>query len=198
MRLSLTSVLTFVTLTLAQNSSLVDVISSQADLSTLLDILSISPDLVATLGNASNITIFAPTNSAFAAIPANSTQGLAIAARDINVTTSLLNYHVLQGNYSSSNFTETPMYYPTLFDNRSIIANIPQANITGGQNLGLFRNGSTYQVISGQLQTSNVVQAVSVNLILTAIFSPITNSITRISPSVASRFTKSTRSSAFR
>ncbi|PNS17747.1 Periostin [Sphaceloma murrayae] len=143
----------------AAQSPLVDLLRTQPDLSSLLDILSISPELVNTLSNANNITIFAPVNSAFAAVPPDTAEGLAISSRDPNGTTTLLNYHVAQGTYPSSSFTDTPFYTPTLFDSRSIIFNNPRTNVTGGQNLGLFRDGQQFQVLTGELQTSNVIQA---------------------------------------
>ncbi|TKX25193.1 fasciclin domain-containing protein 3 [Elsinoe australis] len=158
MRHSIPFLLPFAALAAAQ-SPLVDLLSSQPDLSSLLDILTITPELVNTLSNANNITIFAPVNSAFAAIPPDTAEGVAISTRDPNGTSTLLNYHVLQGSYPSSAFQETPLYYPTLFDNRSIIFDNPRTNVTGGQNVGLFRNGSQFQVVRGELQTSNVIQA---------------------------------------
>ncbi|KAG8623694.1 hypothetical protein KVT40_008670 [Elsinoe batatas] len=158
MLLSTSSVLLFAGLGAAQNA-LVDFITSQPDLSFLADVLTIVPELVTTLGSANNITIFAPTNTAFEAIPPDTAEGLAISTRDPNGTSTLLNYHVLRGGFPSSAFTETPLYYPTLFDNRSIIFNNARTNVTGGQNVGLFRNGTQFQVISGELQTSNVIEA---------------------------------------
>ncbi|KAF2222112.1 FAS1 domain-containing protein [Elsinoe ampelina] len=158
MLLSTSSVLLFAGLGAAQNA-LVDFITSQPDLSFLADVLTIVPELVTTLGSANNITIFAPTNTAFEAIPPDTAEGLAISTRDPNGTSTLLNYHVLRGGFPSSAFTETPLYYPTLFDNRSIIFDTARTNVTGGQNVGLFRNGTQFQVISGELQTSNVIEA---------------------------------------
>ena len=155
------SLLAFACLSTAH--TLTSILESQLDLSTLLDALTTVPELAATLSNATNITILAPVNAAFAALSPDTAEGLALSTRDPNGTSTLLNYHVIQGTYPSSAFTSVANYVPTLFDNRSVIFNNPRTNVTGGQNLGLIRADDSYQIISGELSISNVIQSVSIS-----------------------------------
>lgn len=145
----------------AAQNALVDLLGTQPDLSTLADALSIVPDLVGVLGNATNITILAPVNDAFARVSNDTAEGLALSTRDANGTAALLSYHVLNGSYPSSSFTDVATYYSTLFNQDALIMGTVRTNVTAGQNLGLVRDGGNYTIISGELQTSNVVQAAS-------------------------------------
>lgn len=105
--------------TIAQTPSLTDLLTNTPNLSSLLDIVSGYPDLVETLGGASDITIFAPDNDAFAAIP----QGL-----DPDTIRAVLTYHVVQGVFRSGDFTDDNRALTTLLaDNPAFV------NVTGGQ-----------------------------------------------------------------
>lgn len=145
----------------AQNA-LTDYLGSQPDLSTLLGALSSVPDLVQTLVKAGpNLTILAPTNEAFAAVPADSDEGTAIASGDKNGISAILAYHVLGGTYLSGQIEETANYVPSLLSPNFTLAGVPATNATAGQNVGLVLNGSDVDIISGELMASRVLQAVS-------------------------------------
>jgi hypothetical protein len=52
------------------------------------------------------------------------------------------------------------MYANTLFNSSSTGFETIHSNVKGRQNVGLIRNGDNPTVISGELQTSNIVEAV--------------------------------------
>jgi len=136
----------------ASAQNLTDVLASQnASLSTLNSLLATNPTLVSALGNMSNITILAPNNDALSAF-LNSTAGMA-AATDPGAVTALLTYHVLNGTYNSSSFTNSSQFLPTM------LTNATYANVTGGQRVEARLNGSSVDIFSGLLQQSTVVTA---------------------------------------
>lgn len=79
--------------TMAASETIVDVASSNADFSTLVTAVT-TADLVETLQGEGPFTVFAPTNDAFAKIPAD--QLNAILADQAQLT-SILTYHVVPG-----------------------------------------------------------------------------------------------------
>lgn len=146
--------------TAAQNP-LTDYLSSQPDLSTLLGALSTVPDLVQTLIKAGpNLTILAPTNEAFAAVPSGSEEAKAISSGDKSGISAILAYHVINGTYLSGQVTETADYVTSLLTPNFKLGGVPATNATAGQSVGLVSNGTDVEVISGELMVSKVVQAV--------------------------------------
>lgn len=151
---------TYVAAVLAQSPNLSELIESQPDLSILGSALGLVPDLAKTLSGLQGITIFAPTDSAFQALLGGNTtqESFTVSQRDAVGIASILSYHVLNGTYTSSDFSEIPTYV------HSLLAPSPNtaypANVTEGQNVGLVLNGENATVLSGDLQAANVVQAV--------------------------------------
>ncbi|KAI4851462.1 FAS1 domain-containing protein [Aureobasidium sp. EXF-8845] len=135
-------------------------LSSQSDLSTLLELVGLVDGLAATLSAASNITIFAPTNEAFAKVPRNEPEGAAIEYRNETVAVAaLLANHVFKGVYPSSVVTDVPIFAQTLLNSSYITATQPFSNITGGSYNGLVKNGDDVCVLSGEETVSTVTQA---------------------------------------
>ncbi|GKT67136.1 fasciclin domain-containing protein [Colletotrichum tofieldiae] len=97
--------------------------SQNSSLSSLTSLLGTQPGLVQALSQAQNITILAPSNKALEAFIASA----GAAATDAGLVAAILQYHVLNGTYYASNFTEEPQFIPTLLQNQTY------ANITGGQ-----------------------------------------------------------------
>jgi uncharacterized surface protein with fasciclin (FAS1) repeats len=140
----------------ASAQSLTAALSSQnASLSTLISLLGTQPALVSALGSASNITILAPNNAALATF-LNSSTGTAAATMP-DLVTALLTYHVLNGTYPASAFTSTPQFIPSLLTNTSY------TNVTGGQRVEAYTNGSSVDIVSGGLATSIVVTPVGLH-----------------------------------
>lgn len=79
---------------------IVDVASSNGDFSTLVAAVS-AAGLVETLQGDGPFTVFAPTNEAFAALPAGTVESL-LKPENKDKLVSILTYHVVAGNYPAS------------------------------------------------------------------------------------------------
>ncbi|THV91612.1 FAS1 domain-containing protein [Aureobasidium pullulans] len=135
-------------------------LASQPDLSTLLELVGLVDGLADTLSAASNITIFAPTNDAFARVPRNEPEGAAIEYRNETIAVAaLLANHVFKGVYPSDVITDVPTFAQTLLNSSYITPTQPFSNITGGAYNGLVKNGDDVCVLSGEQTISTVTQA---------------------------------------
>ena len=79
---------------------IVDVASSNDDFSTLVAAVS-AAGLVETLQGDGPFTVFAPTNDAFAALPAGTVESL-LKPENKDKLVSILTYHVVAGNYPAN------------------------------------------------------------------------------------------------
>ena len=79
---------------------IVDVASSNSDFSTLVAAVS-AAGLVETLQGDGPFTVFAPTNEAFAALPAGTVENLLLPENKDQLV-SILTYHVVPGSYPAS------------------------------------------------------------------------------------------------
>jgi hypothetical protein len=139
-------------------------IASQEDLSTLLELIGLVDGLAEQLSSASNITIFAPTNEAFANVPRDIPEGAAIEYRNETVAiAALLANHVFKGVYPADVITDIPTFAQTLLDDSYITAQQPFSNFTGGAYNGLVKNGDDVCVLSGEQTISTVTEAVCVH-----------------------------------
>ncbi|KAG9603399.1 FAS1 domain-containing protein, partial [Aureobasidium melanogenum] len=139
---------------------LIGLLSSQSDLSTLLELVGLIDGLAETLSAASNITIFAPTNEAFAKVPRDEPEGAAIEYRNETIAVAaLLANHVFKGVYPSDVITNVPTFAQTLLNSSYVTATQPFSNITGGAYNGLVKNGDDVCVLSGEETISTVTQA---------------------------------------
>jgi uncharacterized surface protein with fasciclin (FAS1) repeats len=161
MRLSILASSAFATLTTAQSQYLSSLLSTNPDLSTFADKLRTVSSFAGILNSQKgNITIFAPTNQAFEAFSAGSGSPESQAIKDQNkdAIEALLAYHVLNGTYVAANFKDALKYANTIFT----LSKSPafETKVTGGQKLGLVLKGGNATVLSGDMQSSNVVQDV--------------------------------------
>jgi hypothetical protein len=179
-----TSIWSYIMMTgscLAQGD-LAALLASQEDLSTLLELVSLVDGLADTLSSASNITIVAPTNEAFAKVPRDIPEGEAIELRNDPIAIgALLANHVFQGVYPSDVVTDIPTFAQTLLDDSYIIERQPFSNFTGGAYNGLVRNGDDVCILSGEQTISTVTEAVRTSLIFILILRR-TNLSSRTSP----------------
>jgi len=146
---------------LAQTPSLSELIASQSDLSTLGEALGLVPDLAELVSGLKDITILAPTNAAFEALLAQrpNTANTAITEKNTEAVAALLAYHVLNGTYASTDFSEVPTYRHSLFTQSLTVGGSALTNVTDGQNIGLVLNDKNATLLSGDLQSANVVEA---------------------------------------
>ncbi|KAI1874105.1 uncharacterized protein JN550_002684 [Neoarthrinium moseri] len=135
-------------------------LASQDDLSTLLELVGLVDGLAEKLASASNITIVAPTNEAFAKVPRDTPEGEAIELRNDTIAIgALLANHVFKGVYPASAITNVPTFAQTLLDISYINERQPFSNFTSGAYNGLVKNGDDVCVLSGELTVSTVTQA---------------------------------------
>ena len=107
----------------ASAQELRNVLQDNGNLSSLAELLTTS-GLLDQLSTASDITVLAPSDDAFDQLFDESPDGL----DQLDFVTALLQYHVLNGRYSSTNITEAGSpFIPTLLTDRAFV------NITGGQ-----------------------------------------------------------------
>lgn len=135
-------------------------LKSQPDLSTLLELVGLVDGLADKLASSSNITIFAPTNQAFAEVPRDVPEGEAIEFRNNTIAIgALLANHVFKGVYPSNVITDIPTFAQTLLDISYIDYRQPFSNFTGGAYNELVKNGDDVCVISGEQTISTVTEA---------------------------------------
>jgi len=96
------SVLAIITMTLGANAqkTIVDVAVGSADHTTLVAAVK-AADLVATLQSAGPFTVFAPTNAAFAKLPAGTVETL-LKAENKATLAKILTYHVVAGSLNAA------------------------------------------------------------------------------------------------
>lgn len=141
---------------------IVALLKSQPDLSTLLELVGLVDGLAEKLATSSNITIVAPTNDAFAAVPRDVPEGEAIEYKNDTIAIgALLSNHVFKGVYPSNVITDTPTFAQTLLDISFINYRQPFSNFTGGQYNELIKNGNDVCIVSGEQTVSTVTQAAS-------------------------------------
>ncbi|CAN8100211.1 unnamed protein product [Discula destructiva] len=139
--------------------TLVEVLQADPELSTLLGAVQAVPGLADMLTSASNITVFAPTNAAFDAVAADSLEGEAIAASDVDGIASILSYHVVPASIPASAITDSAQFVQTLLTPTNTFAGAPATLVDGGQYLGAVVMDGHVILTSGLLETSTVTQA---------------------------------------
>ena len=88
----------------APAKDVVDIAVGSADHTTLVSAVT-AAGLVETLKGAGPFTIFAPTNAAFAALPAGTVDGL-LKPESKAALTNILTYHVVSGNVKAADLTD--------------------------------------------------------------------------------------------
>ncbi|KAI0100438.1 FAS1 domain-containing protein [Hypoxylon sp. NC0597] len=120
----------------AQTPSLTDALGSQnSTLSSLNVLLGSDSQFADSLNNLQNVTILAPSNDALGAL--NDTASL---LSDSGYLQALLSYHVLNGTYHNTSFTNQSVFIPTTLTNSTY------TNVTGGQvvEARLYDNNVTF------------------------------------------------------
>lgn len=84
----------------SQKNDVVDIAISSADHTTLVAAVK-AADLVATLKSAGPFTVFAPTNAAFAKLPAGTVESLLKPENKAQLA-KILTYHVISGNFDAA------------------------------------------------------------------------------------------------
>ena len=121
--------------------TIVDVASSNPDFSTLVAAVA-AADLVETLSSTGPFTVFAPTNDAFAALPAGVLDALLLPANKA-VLTQILTYHVVSGKVMAADVTDGD------------VATVEGSTVALSTMNGVTVNGAN--VIAADVETTNGV-----------------------------------------
>jgi len=133
----------------AGSANLTSVLGGNQNLTALVTLLESQPDIATALGGAQNITLLAPSNDALNAL---NSSGVNLSQEGL--LQALLNYHVLVGEFSSENITETPAFPATLLNDTAY------ANVTGGQVVECRVSDGEVIAISGFKNNVSVTEAV--------------------------------------
>ena len=114
-------------------------------LTTLVSAVKAVPGLPDTLNNTQGITVFAPYNGAFDAVPKQALQGL---LKDTNKLGGLLSYHVVGRRYDAKGLVAAGETTELAGGNLTIGGTADAPTITDGQ-------GNTAKVLCGNIPTSN-------------------------------------------
>ncbi|XDG02620.1 hypothetical protein ABKA04_002235 [Annulohypoxylon sp. FPYF3050] len=110
----------------AQTPSLTDALGSQnSSLSSFSDLLSSNPELANSLNNLRNVTILAPSNDALNSL--TSDHNTLSEYTQSGYLRALIDYHVLNGTYHNTSFTNESVFIHTALENSTY------TNVTGGQ-----------------------------------------------------------------
>ena len=130
--------------------TIVDVAAANDDFSTLVAAVQ-AADLVDTLSSDGPFTVFAPTNDAFDALPEGVLDAL-LLEENVDVLTSILTYHVLEGEVTSDQVTDGD------------VATVEGQTVTLSTENGVMVNEAT--VVIADVEASNgVIHAIDAVLI---------------------------------
>ena len=132
---------------MSMDETIVDVAAANPDFSTLVELVT-AADLVETLSGEGPFTVFAPTNDAFAAVPADVLEGL---GADTAALTAVLTYHVVPGKVLSSDLSDGQEV--TTVEGTTFVVNISDAGdvtLTDGA-------GQTIAISAVDIEASNGV-----------------------------------------
>lgn len=131
---------------------IVETASGNEDLSTLVELVT-AADLVETLQGDGPFTVFAPTNDAFAALPAETLESLQDPANKEQLA-AILTYHVVPEELDAAKITE-------LADNGETIKTVQGEKLTPKVEDGAVTitdaNGDSVTVVTADVATSNGV-----------------------------------------
>jgi uncharacterized surface protein with fasciclin (FAS1) repeats len=169
MRVAVLTTTLYAAIVTAQTQYLESLLRLNPDLSSFSNALHNVSSFARSLNGNSNVTIFTPTNQAFDTLLAgsNTPERRAVSGGNKDELEKLLAFHVVSGTYTTANFTTTQTsvntlsYRDTGFSSRNLTA----SEFTG-PTIGLVKNGTNATILSGQMQSSNVVQAASLAVVV--------------------------------
>ena len=149
----------------ATAQDLATVLSGQETLSTLVGLLGQVQNTTEFLASQDKVTLFAPSNDAFANIVAEGgIFSIEQAAVDPGLIEQILRYHLFKGVVKAADINEIPQFVPSYLNYSGIVLDgeVSGSNVTGGQvvSVNLDEEGKAI-VTSGIKSTSQVVVAVS-------------------------------------
>jgi uncharacterized surface protein with fasciclin (FAS1) repeats len=135
--------------------TIVDVAVGSADHTTLVAAVK-AADLVATLQSAGPFTVFAPTNAAFAKLPAGTVETL-LKAENKATLAKILTYHVVAGNLNAAAVVKAITAAKGSLSIKTVSGGTLVASIKNGKVILTDENGGVSTVIATDLGASNGV-----------------------------------------
>jgi uncharacterized surface protein with fasciclin (FAS1) repeats len=143
------------TFTFGQGKDIVDIASGSKDHTTLVAAVA-AADLVATLKSAGPFTVFAPTNAAFAKLPAGKVETL-LKPENKTKLASILTYHVVSGNIDAAAF----MAAIKTGKGTAVLTTVQGGKLTGSLDMGKVKltdeKGNSVYVTATDLKGTNGV-----------------------------------------
>lgn len=133
-----------------RSQALLSVLQEHSELSTFNHYVNTSTSLTSLLSTADNVTLLAPSNTAFEEWLSNQSPALS----DDQIEASLM-YHLIHGVFPAVSFSKRPQFAG------SFLTNTSYANVTGGQRVELASgsNGNP-QIVSGNQSVSGITTTV--------------------------------------
>lgn len=162
-----TNIIVFATCLAAvvQSQDLGTVLAGQPTLSTLVNLLGEVSNTTEFLASQENVTLFAPSDDALAAIvQQGGIFSIDEAAVDPGLIEQILRYHLFRGVIKAEDITEIPQFVPSYLNYSGIVLDgeVSGSNVTGGQVVSVSLNDDGNAIAtSGIKSTSQVVVAVS-------------------------------------
>lgn len=131
---------------MASGETIVDIAAGNEDFSTLVELVT-AAELVETLSGEGPFTVFAPTNAAFDAVPAETLEAL---GADTEALTAVLTYHVVPSAVLSSDLSDGQQV--TTVQGDTFTVNVTDAGVTLTDGAG-----QTINVVDTDIEASNGV-----------------------------------------
>jgi transforming growth factor-beta-induced protein len=148
----------------ATAQDLATVLSGQESLSTLVGLLGQVQNTTEFLASQENVTLFAPSNDAFASIVSEGgIFSIEQAAVDPGLIEQILRYHLFRGVVKAADIKEIPQFVPSYLNYSGFVLDgeVSGSNVTGGQVVSVNLNEEGDAIVtSGIKATSQVVVAV--------------------------------------
>jgi len=143
------------TLSVSAQKTIVDIAVGSKDHSTLVAAVK-AADLVSTLQSAGPFTVFAPTNAAFAKLPAGTVENL-LKAENKATLAKVLTYHVVAGNLDAAAVVKAI----TDGNGKAVVKTVSGGSLTAslkdGKVILTDENGATATVVATDLKAGNGV-----------------------------------------
>jgi uncharacterized surface protein with fasciclin (FAS1) repeats len=148
----------------ATAQDLATVLSGQPNLSTLVGLLGQVQNTTEFLASQKNVTLFAPSDDAFASIVSEGgIFSIEQASVDPGLIEQILRYHLIKGVVKAADIKEIPQFVPSYLNYSGFVLDgeVSGSNVTGGQVVSVNLDDGNAIVTSGIKATSTVIKAVS-------------------------------------
>jgi uncharacterized surface protein with fasciclin (FAS1) repeats len=149
----------------AQAPDLATAIQTQENLSTLFSLLGQVSNTTAFLASQPNVTLFAPSDEAFASIVSEGgIFSIEQAALDPGLIEQILRYHLYKGVIRAEDIGEIPQFVPGYLNYSGFVLDgeVSGSNVTGGQVVSVSLDEEENAIVTAGIKaTSTVIKAAS-------------------------------------